>query len=111
MATPEPSASRVDHGRRAPTNAWSEPNTRGFPTTHPAPKHERAALPHQRLPQKRTPPINHGVLDQPNGQVSAAAVPTEASDSEPTSRLSAANVVRLWAGHVPTTWRGVSTGP
>src|SRR5688500_19452073 len=98
MATPEPSASRVDHGRRAPTNAWSEPNTRGFPTTHPAPKHERAALPHQRLPQKRTPPINHGVLDQPNGQGSAAARSIEASDSEQTNGLSAATTVRLWAG-------------
>src|SRR5688500_4476901 len=111
MATPEPSASRVDHGRRAPTNAWSEPNTRGFPTTHPAPKHERAALPHQRLPQKRTPPINHGVLDQPNGQGSAAAVQRKRATASRLPRLSAATAVRLWAGHMPTTWRGTQTRP
>jgi hypothetical protein len=41
----------------------------------------------------------------PNVPVSAAARATKASDSEQSNLgLSAANVVRLWAGHVQTTW-------
>jgi hypothetical protein len=43
---------KVDHGRRARTEAWPEPNTRGFRTTLPGLKRERAAPPHQMLPQK-----------------------------------------------------------
>jgi hypothetical protein len=47
-----------------------------------------------------------------NGQGSAAARSMEASDSEQTIHgLSAATAVRLWAGHMPTTWGGTIDRP
>ena len=58
---------KVDHGRRARTEAWPEPSTRDFSTTHPAPNCERAALARHMLPQKELRQSSHGVLNQPNG--------------------------------------------
>ena len=54
----------------------------------------------------------HCAPGQPNGQVSAAAgsIESERQRADPL-RLSVANIVRLWAGHVPTTWRRVWCRP
>src|SRR5688572_28711814 len=51
------------------------------------------------------------LLPPPNGQGSAAAVQRKRATASRLPRLSAATAVRLWAGHMPTTWRGTQTRP
>jgi hypothetical protein len=48
----------------------------------------------------------------PNGQVSAAAVSTNASASEQVhSGCQQQTLLGCWAGHVPTTWHGTKCRP
>jgi hypothetical protein len=83
---------------------------RGNSKAHPTTGFVRAARSNQTLPQELRQ-SKHRVLDQPNGQGSAAAVQRKRATASRLPRLSAATAVRLWAGHMPTTWRGTQTRP
>ena len=71
-----------------------EPAASGAADSHPTSELERAAPPSHAPPQI-TLRSTHGRLDQPNGQVSAAAVQQERAKRAGQPRLPAANVVRL----------------